>query len=172
MPLLLTGMLVLDLAKEVEPVRGFLRMETARYLQRHGSRNVSGVQFFFAMQNGFLDVYFWTQSDYEPFELDGSAAQYRATLKRPSWKRFYREKFVAPTEVVTTHGKAIRTRPDAAKDGTRMCIRGEQVTRAIGAMLADILVEARRGDLFSPLSTSLKLRLAVQDDDDVVWWSK
>ncbi len=162
----------LNLTEDGERVGAFYVKAARRYGKKYPDEPVTGIQVFFAMQNGFLDVYFWVQDDYKPFALDPSDCRHSETLKLPHWQRYYEKSFEVPAEAVTPEGKTIRTRPDASDPDLPACVGGDKVIKAVGAMLAGRLRAGLKDGTFDALPKVRKVTLAVQDDDDIVWWSK
>lgn len=146
-----TTAMTLDLATDAAAFSRFLSRSANAYRKQH-RETVTGIDAFYAMQNGFVDLYFfWTDPDYEPFEHDASRARMANTLARPRWERWHRRSFEAPTLVTTPGGKRVRTKPDLSDPELRMRDGGIAVVKAVGHMLRDCLVDATRAGTFGRL---------------------
>jgi hypothetical protein len=162
----------LNLPQDGGTVRAFFARAAKRYARKHPDEPVTGIAVFFAMQNGFLDVYFWTQDDYEPFALDSRECRHAETLPVRHWQRYYEQSFEVPTQAVTPAGKILHTRPDDSDPDLPVCVGGDKVVAAVGAMLAGLLTAGLKDGTFAPLPKARTIKLAVQDDDDIVWWAR
>jgi hypothetical protein len=161
----------LDLRTEEQTIRTFLVSSAHRYAARFPKKTVTGLQLHYSMNNGFLEVSYWMNPDYEPFYQDVFKAQDRDMLKLPHWESFYQRWFEEDTETIDLDGSILRTQP-GRQGGMRVARGGTDVNNAIGRMLRGILTEGRTDGLFRELPMSAGMRFGIEDDDEGFHWEE
>jgi hypothetical protein len=162
----------LTLCDDLAAVFKFTEESASRFAERFPNEQLTGLEFFFTLENGFLQATYWTNADYVPFYYDTLKARFRDNLRMEHWERFYERWFGEPTQSLDLDGSVLETMP-VTSSGMKSCEAGIDIIQAIGNMLIEILFTCRRRGVFQVERGMPRLnllpRFGVQADDGFYW---
>jgi hypothetical protein len=162
--------LELDLRADTETIRAFIRAAASHYPQQAPGEAVRGLEVFYSLLSGFVQVGFWANPDYQPFYSDRTQ-RYRERFDLPHWKAFYQGWFKAPAEVIFPEGSILQTRPGHSPTLKAATAEGGLgVVKALGMGIARLLTSMHEGGSFGDLPEAESFTWGVTDQSEF-WWS-
>jgi hypothetical protein len=163
----------LDLRNEAKAIRSFIASSAHRYAKQFPKELVTGLQVYYSLNNGFMEVSYWTNPNYDPFYYDTTKARFLDKLRLPHWEEFYERWFKELSEAIDLNGSIMHTEPGVdAQYGMKTSVGGGDVVEAIGRLLVAMLTSGRNDGLFKELPRSPAHGFGVEDDDDVFHWEE